>query len=255
MTPPRLHVLTAAEAPAAVILRRGPSRQVATWLWDRATGTLTEGQGMRGRIFPLRSDLSPDGRHMVYHADTGRGGYRTILSRAPWLRALVQIPHADGWGGGGAFTGPGEVWLNGATLPPCAELRQSPDPAAYPPSTDGLHMGGTQVAKLVRRGWTHEGGTGYAARLSRPLPGGWTLTQHFRATMPVAARYGLRAPDGAERPTDWDWADLWDGTLQVTEAGRIARVTDIETGTTETLHDLTGPVFAPRKAPYEGARH
>ncbi|MDB2407936.1 hypothetical protein N9W17_05395 [Jannaschia sp.] len=244
-------MLTATASSKAVILRRGPSRRVATYLWDRASGALTEGQWMWGRIFPLRSDLSPDGAHLIYHADTGKDGYRTVLSRAPWLRAVEQIPYEDGWGGGGAFPAAGEVWLNGATLPPCAEMRQA-SPDAYPDSTDGLHMGGTQIAKLVRRGWTLEGGAGYDARLGRPLPGGWTLEQRFSPDPPLAARYALRDPDGEAREMGWDWADLWDGALLVTEAGRVSRVTDLARGMVEVVHDLTGPLFDARPAPYGG---
>ncbi|PWJ18174.1 hypothetical protein [Jannaschia seohaensis] len=248
MTAPRLHVLTALNAPDTVILRRGPSRQIATYGWNRETGVLTEGQRMAGRIFPFRSDLAPDGLHWVYHADTGRGGYRTVIARTPWLRAEAQIEYADGWGGGGAFTATGAIWLSGADLPHGTPLRPAA-PDAFPGSTDGFHMGDTHATRLRLRGWQHESSTGYDARLSRALPGGWTLLQGFGRSLPLSASYVLRAPDGTERRMPWSWADLWGETLQVASAGRIARLIDPESGATEILHDLTGPVFAPRPAP------
>jgi hypothetical protein len=85
--PPRLSVLLASDAPVGVVLRRGPSKLVQLVIWDRASDKFKPGQCFRGRIYAERSDLSPDGRHMLYFAMGGLA----------WA-----IPATGGtWGGGG----------------------------------------------------------------------------------------------------------------------------------------------------------
>ena len=64
----RLHVILAREAPKAVVFRRGPSGCVCTLGWDLETDTFTMGQWLKGRIYEYRSDLSPDGKFMIYFA-------------------------------------------------------------------------------------------------------------------------------------------------------------------------------------------
>lgn len=55
--PARIHGLLAPQAPLGVIIRRGPSKQVATILWDRRQDTFQLGQWLKGRIYERRSDL------------------------------------------------------------------------------------------------------------------------------------------------------------------------------------------------------
>jgi hypothetical protein len=115
-------VLPAAEAPRAVVLRRGPSPWVHVLLWHTDTDEMEPGAWFRGRIYEDRCDLSPDGTLLLYFAFQGRKhgtAYReswTAVSRAPWLQALVLWPHGSTWGGGGRFTGPREVMLRTGSL-------------------------------------------------------------------------------------------------------------------------------------------
>src|SRR5919198_4444283 len=90
----RIHALLASEAPLGVVIRRGPSKQVCTVLWDRRRDEFRLGQWLRGRIYERRSDLSPDGKHLIYFAMNGRWnseakGSWTAISRAPYLKALA----------------------------------------------------------------------------------------------------------------------------------------------------------------------
>lgn len=116
--PPRLHCLLARENPRiGVVIRRGPSNSVCTILWDRRNDTFQLGQWMRGRIYERRSDLSPDGHHLIYFARNGRWtsetlGSWTAISRAPYLKAVVLAPKGNCWNGGGLFTSPSRYWLN-----------------------------------------------------------------------------------------------------------------------------------------------
>src|SRR5262245_29894464 len=79
--PPRLHVLMAREAPVGVVIRRGPSKSVCTLIWDRRSDSFILGQWLKGRIFERRSDLSPDGKYLLYFAMNGR--WRTE-ARGSW---------------------------------------------------------------------------------------------------------------------------------------------------------------------------
>ncbi len=66
--PARVHAVLAREADKAVIFRRGPSNQTALLGWDLKSDTFELGQWFRGRIYPYRCDLSPDGKYLVYFA-------------------------------------------------------------------------------------------------------------------------------------------------------------------------------------------
>ena len=189
MTAARLFVLTATGTDAAVVLRRGPSSQVASLLWTRGDDTFEMGQWLNARIYEHRSDVSPDGRHMIYFANKGAtvGGY-SVVSRAPWFRAQVYLPQGTTWHGGGGFTSSGEVFMNGSTLP--SDLPDGLQPApdnAFPNSTDGFHMGDLFAALMVRRGWRRSAEHSCGARC-RSGPG---RAGSARIVAPTEARLGL----------------------------------------------------------------
>jgi hypothetical protein len=122
VTPCRLFVLPARQAPVALMLRRGPSRWCHLILWHTDTDTFEHGAWLQGRIYEERCDLSPDGELFLYFALQGsrwRTSYRgswTAVSRAPWLHALALWPQGDTWGGGGRFTGRRKVELFTSSL-------------------------------------------------------------------------------------------------------------------------------------------
>lgn len=257
--PPRLHVMTATRNGLAVVLRRGPAKQVASLLWDRATGELSLGQWLCGRIHEHRSDLSPDGRHMIVFAGDGRRTW-TAISRAPWLTALIWLPHGDHWFGGGAFTSDGRVFLNGGgALPDGVDgLRQAPLDA-MPHGTDGIHMGGLYAAMLMRRGWRHVSGEGYGAVLDRKAGAGWRLELAFAQQRPdralISAAHALVADDGRRLDMPgWEWADVWQDGLHVAEGGALHLVALGPAGIAgqRLMHDLAMMRFEARAAPYRG---
>jgi hypothetical protein len=107
----RLFGILASEAPAAVLLRRGPTDWVELIRWDTAGDTFERGQWFHGRIYERRSDLSPDGTLFVYFAARHDARQRasdyteawTAISRPPWFTALTLWPKGDCWDGGGRF--------------------------------------------------------------------------------------------------------------------------------------------------------
>jgi hypothetical protein len=90
-------VLLASHAPVGLVIRRGPSKSVATLLWDRRRDKFQLGQWFKGRIYERRSDLSPDGKYVIYFAMNGKWhsespGSWTAISRVPYLKAVAFFP-------------------------------------------------------------------------------------------------------------------------------------------------------------------
>lgn len=264
MTPPRLHVMTATACNLAVVLSRGPSGQVASLLWNRASGDVTLGQWLKGRIFEHRSDISPDGRHMIYFAGKG-GRYWTAISRAPWLTALSFLPQSHAWCGGGAFTPQGRVFLNGAGAPSGLPDRLRPaDPSAYPHGTDGFHMGALYPAMMEARGWTAVAGASHGTVMEKPAAKGWRLRLSFEIGAAnramISNRYALIGPSAEGDPVvegaGWEWAEPWAGGLQIARDGALLFLPLGEDGPGEArpIHGFTDMRFAPRAAPYRGVR-
>ncbi len=259
--PPRLHVLTATQSDNAVILRRGPSAQVAALSWDRRRNKVELGRWINGRIHEYRCDLSPDGKHLVYFACHGSRCW-TAVSRTPWLAAIAFWPQADSWFGGGAFTDEGALWRNGAAAEDHLPDGLVPAPIdAYPQSTDGFHMGDLAASRLERRGWNRIEGARYETVLQLELSSGFALRQSFslgrKNRAMISSSYALIAP-GEENIADlngWEWADFFENKIQWAEKGAIwqAKISR-EAGLVERhlVYDLTPMRFEAIKAPYTG---
>jgi hypothetical protein len=186
MTPSqcRLSVLRARDAPVAVVLRRGPSKQTLVVRWNLARNTFEEGQWFAGRIYPERCDLSPDGAWFVYFAAKFKGPIPTYtaLSRPPWLTAHALWPETGTWGGGGAFTDAHTLLLNRVGGPLDSAL-PAPVPVGLtvgrlldaPPSLD--------PERDLRLGWTRS-----------PIP------PPDPRSPPVAPTYPMKVPTRLRRP-------------------------------------------------------
>jgi hypothetical protein len=275
--PPRLHVLLARDAATGVILRRGPSRSVAAIGWDRARDTFTLGQWLRGRIYERRSDLSPDGRHLIYFAMNGRWssitrGAWTAISRAPYLAAIALFGKGDCWNGGGLFVDDRTYWLNDgyghevlADTTAVARAAGRPYPARW-----GGECPGVYFHRLLRDGWVMREDLATGARgghmtvFERPLAHGWTLRKLAHAMTGAPPGKGVYHDEhelvrGAEEVMrhDWEWADV-DGKRLVWAtrgglwAGQITR--DDPAARPVLLRDFTEMAFEAIAAPYAAAK-
>ena len=121
----RLHVLLAKQSPQAVIIRRGPSKEVASIGWNRTDDTFVVGQWLKGKIYHFRSDISPDGKHWIYFAMGSKGRTWTAVAQTPYLKALDFFPQQDAWNGGGLFTTNTSYWLNESMLTKDEDRRHS----------------------------------------------------------------------------------------------------------------------------------
>lgn len=272
----RLHVLLARDADTAVVFRRGPSKRVAAFSWDRRTDEVALGQWLKGRIYERRADLSPDGRHLIYFAFNGKGksdagNSWTAISRAPYLKALDLYKNIGCWEGGGLFLGNERYWFNNRYFDPNLDtLRHESglqrDDAWRPAQRFGAECTGVYYPRLMRDGWrllehAEAGAWNSSTLFEKPLTNGWILRKYAtEQTDPPPGKgcywdmHELRheATLASIPCPDWEWAE-WDrGALVWAEHGKLYRSKLHTDGVRpELIHDFTDYPFTPVKAPYD----
>jgi hypothetical protein len=112
---PRLFGITATHADYTAIIRRGPSSWCHVGAWDTARKRYESGSWFRGKIFPQRCDLSPDGAWLSYTAFKGNnkqelGESYVAISRLPWLHALAAWSVGSAYSRGLHFVRDKTVW-------------------------------------------------------------------------------------------------------------------------------------------------
>jgi len=238
-TAPRIFCIPATAAPIVAVLRRGPSPWYHVGRWNVEEWTYEPGAWLRGRLFPQKCDVSPDGRWLAYSAQkhSARWPAGTIyeaISRLPWLHALAA------WEAGSTYTrgfrfdaetmtsdlGPPDV----GDVTPCLER--------YGLRINRAH----QFAVERRRGWTetedsasrHPGDLWdekRRVRMSKPQPSGFAVLEVEGSYAAFRDNPGLREPpcygvveEGDVSPLEEaQWAD-WSASgvlLVATLAGRL----------------------------------
>jgi hypothetical protein len=270
---PRIHVLLARHTPVGVVIRRGPSKSACTVLWDRRRDEFRLGQWFKGRIYERRSDLSPDGSHLIYFAMNGKWdseskGAWTAISRAPYLKAVAFFPKGDCWHGGGLFTGGSTYWLNeGCGHSVLRDTREVRRDREYEPSRQfGGECLGVYYPRLLRDGWKLVQRVNVAKWkdhdiFDKPVHRGWVLRKVAHAEVGAPPGKGCYWDEHelvhvtSERRIscpDWEWADI-DGERLVWAAGGklFAATLRVDGMTQETeLHDFSGMTFERAQAPY-----
>lgn len=244
--PPRIYCLLATEAPVVAVFRRGPSQWSHIGRWDLAQNRYEPGAWLRGRIFPRRSDISPDGQWLCYfahnpNAQWAHGDTYIALSKLPWLTALHAFGTCGTWTRGYHFTSDGS----------CDDPRDAATPMPYGLKSIPI----IQFANERRRGWAEAsdspprsaGGPWDErrnARLQKQQPNGDRLLRvesvgraggEFgveQAVDGLSLVYALESGGEIEILDDVQWAD-WDdkgrllvatrsGKLQVRELRRLS---------------------------------
>ena len=88
--PARIHLLPAAKAPVVVVIRRKPSKLFHVIRVDTATGRYEQGAWFKGKLYPMRCDVSFDGNWLVYLALGARGNTWNAVSELPRLTAVAE---------------------------------------------------------------------------------------------------------------------------------------------------------------------
>ncbi len=268
---PHLHVLLASDAPVGLVMRRGPSKFVCTIGWNRRTDQFTIGQWLKGRVYERCSDLSPDGRYLLYFALNGRwdgrgNGSYNAMSRAPYLKTIGMWPKGDTAEGGGLFLDNRQYWLSGSALRPLQSppgLKQAPAPSTLKPyGHEGVTVYYTRLQRdawqLVRRDQSPEYRTDV---FEKEIGQGWKLRKLAHAGTGKAWGKGsyydtheLQPPGGGAAIAfpDWEWADVDGQRLVWAEAGKLFAGTLTASGvsTPALLHDFNGMSFKLLPAPY-----
>jgi hypothetical protein len=251
------------------VLRRGPTSWFHVGRWDLAARRYEAGAWLRGRLFPRRSDVSPDGRYLCTFAHKPGATWRygssyVAVSRLPWLTALHAFATCGTWTRGYCFArserghAPAET-VGAERLPNGYTLRA---------------IGVEQFATERRRGWRESADSPARhtadawderrnARLEKRQPGGELLLCVAKLGRPCArttegaidgvlAGYWIEANGELEPLDELQWAD-WDeeGRLLVaTRDGRL-QIRDVANGRGEVLfeEDLSGLEPAPAPAP------
>lgn len=273
--PARLHALLAREAPVGLVFRRGPSKQVCSFLWDRTTDRFTLGQWLKGRIYERRSDLSPDGRHAIYFAMNGKwqsetGGSWTAISRTPWLKAVALYAKGDCWEGGGLFAANDRYWLNDRYFSPKRVLLHSRDltmdQQCAPAQQFGAEDTGVYYPRLIRDGWKlieqceHSRGSS-TTLFEKQLHGRWTLRKIAHEQVGSAPGKGGYWDEHELRDSAstvlampaWEWSDVDHGQLVWAERGCLYRASGNDHDPLhgrKLLHDFNQYRFEEIEAPY-----
>ncbi len=234
---PRLYCIPATRAPVVAVFRRGPTNWSHVGRWDLAPGRYEPGAWLGGRIFPRRSDLSPDGRFLCYFAHKPsatweHGEAYVAISKLPWLSALHAFRTCGTWTRGYYFTedGNGEV-TEGANIAIPYGLRSIP---------------AVQFSNERRRGWVETADSPPRspsdtwdehrnARMQKRQPGGervlcveslgWAGGEFGvrQAVDGLRVRYSLEAGGGMQLMDHLQWAD-WDQEgrlLAATRSGKL----------------------------------
>lgn len=265
----------ARDAAVAVILRRGPTKQVRLLRWDLRSDEIMGGQWLAGRVYEERCGLSPDGELLVYFA-MRKGHTWTAVSRPPWFTPLLVWEESGTWGGGGAFVSERRLLLRtnpaGLVLDEKFELPK------------GFELGwlGEADREAFAGGWEHRPPDGddvttpsgkprpsgpWAPPIrSRPRPADPSLVLEAHPVVvedpygPFAAcewwlRDGKR--DRAQPLPGLDWAD-WDpaGDLLYARDGELVRATILRGGIDETkvLRRMSEDRFAAVPPPPEATQ-
>ena len=249
-----------------IVLRRGPSRQVAVFGWNRNNDTFQLGQWLKGKVYDHRLDISPDGKHFIYLA-LGRGGNTwTAVSRTPYFKAVDFYPWSGTWGGGGIFHNSRSYALNGSCQIEEAR-RESGLSLIDVEKSQGVgrvHHASLYSQRLLRDGWSWMSSsvqTGdRTTRFDKQYSKNWILRKCIKeGTRPnrsIEFEYHelVRVGDGLTKEMpDWEWAEVDGNMLVWAEHGCLYRAQLDRQGMLvrqKLIHDFNDYIFEERVAPY-----
>jgi hypothetical protein len=107
----RNHLIAAREAPIIVILQRKRAKLFHMVTVGTDKHWVDEGSWFRGVLYAIDSDVSFDGKYMVYRARGSKGATWSGVCRLPWLTTLVHVETPIT--GGGYFSGPHDLKTHG----------------------------------------------------------------------------------------------------------------------------------------------
>jgi hypothetical protein len=265
--PDRLDVLLAPKARKAVVLRRGPAKQVCTVGWDLSSDTFQLGQWIKGRIHGYCCDLSPAGKFSLYYLMNPSEDFYcwTTISRAPYLKAIGRWRVAGGMTGGGLFLSDTRFYLNNAydEASKCGELENDPSEAEDEFCRDWRKV---YFRRLLRDGWKLVKKVGYepgrgALTFEKPLCENRVLVNIVDASGLTGLGRGICSSEyrlidfqtgEVQFQPNWEWVDVVGHRLLWAEGGKIfsANIEAQGLGSAKMLYDFNDMTFQAIEAPY-----
>ena len=259
----RLHLLRAPDAPVIVVIRRGPSKLFHVIKWNTEKDKLEHGSWFSGKLYPMRCDVSFDGKWMVYLAMGANGETWNGCCALPFLKTYLEGDNYGAWNGG-------SFWRDAKTL----MLNNWLDERGHVPfATEPMNAAhgedeGVLYAKMERDGWKRNGdnwGTheeikgnkkymvrttdddGWSWRIGRKGP---TLQCFYRGYLEFGRSFEFRVLeqlDLLDQNVQWATFDAR-GHLIVARAGWIERYSpaNVKSGRPGFRLDLNGLTRPPR---------
>lgn len=248
-------VLIPTKSDKAIIIRRGPAKQVGIYSWNLKNDEIKSYQWLKGRIYEYFSDISPDGKYFLYSANK-KGKSYTVISKSPWLKAISLWRNVGGYGGG---------LLNNTSY----MLYDGYESYNSFRSTEltGLHMEseaikiGVYPSRLIRNNWTIKDKTNENITFSKTLGKNkviekiwhnWTQSTPS-GTPSFWERHRLIFDDIIMAKDQWEWCDVYKNDLLWSENGCIYRARNTnnkQINTPKLVYDFNNEEWRELGAPY-----
>jgi len=266
--PARLHGIIARDKNIGIVIRRGPSKKAAIFLWDVSKDKFTLGQWLKGRIYERRCDISDDGKYFLYFAMNGKWqseskGAWTAVSKLPYLKALDFFPKGNCWEGGGLFVTHKEYYLNDSYyLKMKGERRDSGlicHTKLRAQDAHGMECLSVYIPRLLKYDWVFMKQENNIFIFEKTNKFGLILRKRLHAGGNKKGQsvyweeHELVSKQGkTEKFPNWEWAEMQDKSIVYAEKGCLYRAKFFgkEMMKAKLLHDFTPYKFEEIKAPY-----
>jgi hypothetical protein len=263
-TAPRIYCIPATQAPVVAVFRRGPSNWSHIGRWDLAAGHYEPGAWLGGRIFPRRSDLSPDGQYLCCFAHKPSATWElgeayVALSKLPWVTALHAFATCGTWTRGYYFTEDnGRDGEQVERLPIPYGLRSIPVVQFANERRRGWIEAADSPARDPRDAWDERRN----ARMQKPQPHGTRILcvesvgvagGEFgvdQAVDGLNVRYSLESNGDLELLDDVQWAD-WsrEGQLLVATRSGLLQIRSLDSANPRILFEANLSNLEPNPTP------
>jgi hypothetical protein len=254
--PARVFVLIPEESDDAVIIRRGPATITGVYRWNVKTDQVESYQWLKGRIFEYFSDVSPDGKYLLYSANKKGCGY-TVISRTPWIKAISYWQNVGGWGGG-IFLGRNKYILYDGS-DSYSEFISSDLKSVNRNSNQLTH--GVYHDRLLRCGWKVKAQNESVSIFFKDIDGNTRLEKIWNRNVYTNQKgkgqfweyHRLIRGSVSIEKVDWEWCEYLGDSLVWVEAGCLYRASlssDDLSIKSILVYDFNPEKFRETRAPY-----
>lgn len=225
--PPRVFALVPLNSENALVIRRGPTSKTGVFRWNVKTNKVTLSQWLKGRIYEHLSDISSNGKYVIYSANKKGDGY-TVIAYAPWLKAISFWRNVGGRGGG-LFVNNKEYMLYDGSDTYCKFI--SKEVKSIPRSSQSF-IHGVYHSRLMKSGWLLDGQNGRVLTYIKPLRVNLNLVKVFHLNDCCSfkdrgifwERHKIVSEAQSIELDAWEWCEIVNGYLCWSEKGCLFQV-------------------------------